>query len=449
MMELLAQVPLIGGFLSWAIPFLIVLSVVVFVHEFGHYIVGRWCGIRAEVFSIGFGRPLVHWTDGRGTRWQIAALPLGGFVRFVGDMDPASAGRADEAALTPEERKVAFHNAALLGRALTVTAGPAANFLLSIIVFMLLALAVGKHSDEPVIGALGTEAAADIGLKPGDRVLSVGGQKVEDFGDIIKYLADGGQELQPATVERNGGEIAVVIHYRGSPQITDVRAGQPAARAGLLPGDIILTVDGKPMRTFRELQIATAEKRHGEEISVGVERGGKQLDFRFVPEIQLREHPVTHEMLPIPTMGISLAVLNEIQPKLVSISFLEAAQTGFLNTWGIITNTLIYVGDMIFHGADTSQLGGPITIAKVSGDAAEEGFSSLVFLIALLSTSIGLINLFPIPILDGGHLMFYALEWLRGRPVGETSMKVGTVIGLSLVVLLMVFATYNDLVRLL
>jgi regulator of sigma E protease len=228
-----------------------------------------------------------------------------------------------------------------------------------------------------------------------------------------------------------------------------VKPGEPAARAGLLPGDIILTVDGKPMRTFRELQITTADEEPGAEITVGVERNGQHLTFHFVPEMQRRAHPVTGKVEMIPTMGIGLEVLAEIQPGRVPVTPVEAVEVGLGNTWGIIANTMIYVHDMLFNGADTSQLGGPITIAKVSGDAAEQGFSSLVFLIALLSTSIGLINLFPIPILDGGHLMFYALEGLRGRPVGETSMKVGTMIGLSLVLLLMVFATYNDLVRLL
>ena len=182
-MELLAQIPLIGGVLAVLVPFLFVLSIVVFVHEYGHYIVGRWVGIKAEVFSIGFGKVLWKWTDRRGTRWQVAVLPLGGFVRFVGDMDPASAGRGNDENLSPEERKAAFHNAGLLRRTLTVAAGPFANFLLSVVIFAGIVLSLGQPSNEPVIGSFGTEAAADVGFEVGDRVRSTPGQEVVSFGD--------------------------------------------------------------------------------------------------------------------------------------------------------------------------------------------------------------------------------------------------------------------------
>ncbi len=187
-MELLAQIPLIGSALKFVLPFLVVLSIVVFVHEFGHYIVGRWCGIKAEVFSVGFGKPLWGWTDRRGTRWQVAVLPLGGYVRFVGDMDPASAGSVEDDELTPEERKSAFHNASLLARTLTVLAGPFTNFLLSVMIFGGILLAVGQPSNEPVIGPMSPEAVRDVGLEPGDRVLSIDGIEVENFSDIIITL---------------------------------------------------------------------------------------------------------------------------------------------------------------------------------------------------------------------------------------------------------------------
>jgi regulator of sigma E protease len=449
-MELLAQIPnTIFGALKIGVPFIIVLSIVVFIHEFGHYIVGRWCGIKAEVFSIGFGKKLFGWTDRRGTHWQVAVLPLGGFVKFVGDMDPASAGRADEGDLTPEENRVAFHNAGLLRRTLTVAAGPFANFLLSVVVFAGISLSIGQNSGEPVIGSIGQGASVDVGFEPGDRVLSVVGQEVETFGKIITTLADSDGGLQPAVVERDGEEMQIMVHLRWAPRVTHVKPGKPAARAGILPGDIILSMDGEPMRTFRQLQIATIGKMPGAEMEVEVERGDERLVYRFVPEILNRPHPVTGEMTMIPTMGVNLDVLSEISPTIEPISFYHAMNVGVDRTWGIISGTLIYLHDMAFMGADRSQLGGPIRIAKISSDAAEQGFSTLVYLIAVLSTSIGLINLFPVPILDGGHLMFYAVELVRGRPVNEVWMKVGTVIGLSMVLLLMVFATYNDLVWLL
>ena len=221
-MELLAQIPLIGGALAIVVPFLIVLSIVVFVHEYGHYIVGRWVGIKAEVFSIGFGKVLWKWTDRRGTRWQVAALPLGGFVRFVGDMDPASAGRGDDEKLTPEEREVAFHNAGLLRRTLTVAAGPFANFLLSVMIFTGIVLSVGQPSSEPVIGSFGTEAVEDVGFEVGDRVLSISGQEVESFGEIINIMARTNGEPQSAVVEHGGDVRQITVRYHRVPRIQEV-----------------------------------------------------------------------------------------------------------------------------------------------------------------------------------------------------------------------------------
>jgi regulator of sigma E protease len=448
-MELLADLALnVWGTLRIVVSFLVVLSVVVFIHEYGHYIVGRWCGIKAQVFSIGFGKRLFSWTDKRGTQWQVAALPLGGFVKFVGDMDPASAGRAEDSSLSAEEHRVAFHNAGLLSRVLTVAAGPFANFLLSILIFTGMLLWLGQPSNEPVVRAIGADAAENVGFEPGDRVLSIAGEEVVLFGDIINILVPTNGVPQPATVERDGQILDIMVRYRRVARVSGVSPGMPAARVGLLPGDVFLSIDGETVNSYRELQTITAGKELGAEIEVVVERDGAELTYRFVPEVVEREHPVTNEMAKLPTMGISGSVLAGIEPMRKATPIHDALLGGVRATWRIISGTLIYVGDMIFKGADTSQLGGPIRIAEISGDAAEQGFSSLINLIALLSTSIGLINLFPIPILDGGHLMFYAVEFIRGRPVGETWMKVGTAIGLSLVLLLMVFATYNDLVRL-
>jgi regulator of sigma E protease len=447
-MELLAQIPIIGGTLAVVVPFLIVLSIVVFVHEYGHYIVGRWVGIKAEVFSIGFGKVLWKWTDRRGTRWQVAMLPLGGFVRFVGDMNPASAGHADDENLTPEERKVAFHNAGLLRRTLTVAAGPFANFLLSVVIFAGILLSLGQASNEPIIGSIGADAVVDVGLEPGDRVLSISGQEVISFGDIINILARTNGVPQSAMVERDGDVRQITVRYHRLPRISQITPGMPAARAGLMSGDVFVSIDGEPVNSYRELQLITAEKPHGAEIEVVVEREGERLVFRFVPDLVERQHPAIDEKVLLPTMGIRGSALAGIEPERDPVAISRALTGGVTETWRIISGTMIYIGDMLFKGADTSQLGGPIRIAEISGDAAAKGFSSIVWLIAVLSTSIGLINLFPIPILDGGHLMFYAVELVRGRPVGEAWMRVGTMIGLSLVLLLMVFATYNDLVRL-
>ena len=447
-MELLAQIPLIGGTLAVVVTFLAVLSIVVFVHEFGHYIVGRWCGIQAQVFSVGFGKPLLKWTDRRGTQWQIAMLPLGGFVKFVGDMDPASAGRVDEATLSADELKGAFHNAGLIARSLTVVAGPVANFLLSVVIFAGILIWAGQSSNDPVVASIGADAAEGVGFEPGDRVLSIAGEKIEHFADIINFLARTNGDPQSAMVERDGDVREISVRYISVPRISQISPGMPADQAGLLVGDVFLTIDGESVSSYRELQLISAAKPHGAEMAVEIDRDGSRLTFRFLPELVERADPLTGEIMLLPTMGVSGPVLAGIEPGSESVPIHRAVMGGATETWKIISGTMNYIGDMMFKGADTSQLGGPIRIAEISGSAAEQGFSSLVWLIAVLSTSIGLINLFPIPILDGGHLMFYAVEFIRGRPVGETSMRVGTMIGLSLVLLLMVFATYNDLVRL-
>jgi regulator of sigma E protease len=448
MMELLAEIPVVGGILGWVLPFLVVLGIVVFVHEFGHYIVGRWCGIRAEVFSIGFGRPLWSWTDRRGTRWQVAALPLGGYVRFVGDMDPASAGRVEDSALSPAERRAAFHNASLWRRTLTVAAGPAANFLLSVVIFAGILLHSGQYSDDPVIGSVSPEAGYEVGFEAGDRVLSIEGKPVEAFSDIINILGRTDGEPQRAVVERAGETREISVRYRRAPRIVEVVPGMPAARAGMQAGDVILTMDGKPISSYRELQVITADKPLGQEIAFTVRRGDQVLSFTVLPEPVEREHPVTGEVTMVPTLGVSGAVLAGIEPTREAMPVTTALAGGARETWRIISGTLTYISDMLFRGADTSQLGGPIRIAEVSSDAAQQGFAQFVWLIAVLSTSIGLINLFPIPVLDGGHLMFYLIEAVRRRPMGESVTRIGTMIGLSLVILLMAFAFYNDLVRL-
>ncbi|MEM1343171.1 MAG: RIP metalloprotease RseP [Pseudomonadota bacterium] len=446
-MDLIAQIPLIGGTLAIIIPFLIVLSVVVFVHEYGHYIVGRWCGIGAQVFSVGFGKPLLGWTDKRGTRWQIAALPLGGFVKFTGDMDPASAGRADDATLSEAERASAFHNAALWKRAITVFAGPGANFLLSIVLFAAIALAVGKASNEPIIAAVDPEAAEQIGFQAGDRVLSVGGEEVEDFAGILNAMHRADGETLEAVVERGGARVAVDLTYGSSPRIDTIAPGMPAAQAGIAPGDRVVSIDGIPVRSFYQMQVITNDLEHGAPVELVVLRGARELTFTFVPEIIERNNPVTGEVEPLPTFGVRSNGNRLIEAPMQGVGFGEAGLIGVSKTWEIVTGTVTFIGDMVFANADTSQLGGPIRIAEISGERAEQGVGEFIFLIALLSTSIGLLNLFPIPVLDGGHLMFYAAEAVRGRPIGERWLAVGNMIGLSLVLSLMVFVTYNDIAR--
>ena len=447
-MELIAGIPLIGDTLAVVLPFLLVLGVVVFVHEYGHYIVGRWCGIGAEVFSIGFGRKLFGWTDSRGTHWQVAALPLGGYVKFMGDLDPASAGRADETGMTEAERAASFHNAALWKRTLTVAAGPFANFLLSILVFTALAFAIGKPSDsEAVIAEVSENAPTEIGFEAGDRVVSVAGTPVDSFTGVLDALRRADADRVPAVVERGNRRIEITVAHPDPAVIGAVTPGMAAARAGMIAGDEIVEIENRAVRSFYDLQQVAAGLEHGATVDVTVRRGEQLRVFTLTPEIIDRPHPETGEVVPQPTFGVRGRGVAGILPPTEPIGPVEAVGRGVGQTWGIIEGTVTFLGDMIFANADTSQLGGPIRIAEISGDKAEEGTQAFIWLIATLSTSIGLLNLFPIPMLDGGHLMFYAAEALRGRPLGESWLQVGNAIGLALVLSLMVFATYNDLAR--
>jgi regulator of sigma E protease len=224
--------------------------------------------------------------------------------------------------------------------------------------------------------------------------------------------------------------------------------GMPASRAGITMDDVIVSMDGKPVGSFFDLQLLTAEKPLGEPMVIDILRAGEPMTITVMPEPQERMHPVTGEIVALPTIGIRADGIGGINPVLVSASLTEAMMGGVNQMVGIVTNTVNYIGDIVFAEADTSQLSGPVRIAMISGEKADEGFKAFMFLIAVISTSIGLLNLFPIPVLDGGHLMFYALEAIRGRPAEDFLIKVSTVVGLSLVLLLMVFATYNDLIRL-
>jgi len=443
-MDFIASLPLVGPILFWVLPFIVVLSIVVFVHELGHLVVGRWCGIKAEVFSIGFGKVLFGRTDRHGTRWQVAVLPFGGFVKFLGDIDPSSAGHVDDSGIPPHERRHAFHNASVGRRALTVAAGPVANFILSAVIFFGLALHVGKASPEPVIGGIGALAEEEIGFRAGDRVLRIGDVETADFSDIVDTLANAHGRMLSARVRRGGEEIAITTRYANPPRISGLQADGAALAAGVRAGDTMVRIEGRDMVSVRDVSVAVANLPPGKEIVVTVEREGRTIDIPLVPDVREREHPVTGEIAPIPILGISMSRVQGLEPTTQAVTLGEAAAFAVGGVWKIVSDTLTYVRRMIFEGADTSHLSGPIGIAKHSTDAAEAGLVYYIRFIAFVSTAIGLLNLFPIPILDGGHLIFYAIEAMRRRPINAKIVQYGTAAGLTLLLLIMVFVTINN-----
>jgi regulator of sigma E protease len=367
-----------GSLLGYLVPFLIVLTVVVFVHELGHFLVGRWCGVGVTAFSIGFGPEILGFSDKHGTRWKLSAIPLGGYVKFAGDASGASV--PDAAALsqmTAAERAVSFHHKSVWRRAAIVAAGPIANFILAIAIFAAITYVNGRH-----------------------------------------ILA---------------------------PRVEAIQAGSAAERAGFRPGDLVVSINGREIASFTEMQRIVSASAD-DTLTIVVDRNGRQATLTAVPDLKEQETPFGKQRIGL--LGLQASRSPEDLAH-VNYGLFESLKLGTLETWYVIERTFTYIGRLIVGRESADQLSGPIRIAQVSGQVAHlGGTSGLVSLVAVLSVSIGLINLFPIPLLDGGHLLFYAIEALRGRPLSDRAQEIGFRIGLAIVVMLMLFATWNDIVHL-
>ncbi|WP_315832986.1 RIP metalloprotease RseP [Bradyrhizobium prioriisuperbiae] len=360
---------------GYIIPFLFVLTIVVFFHELGHFLVARWAGVRVLTFSLGFGPEIAGFNDRHGTRWKISAIPLGGYVKFFGDESEASTPSADSLAkMSNEERAQSFHFKKVGPRAAIVAAGPIANFLLAIVIFAGLFTFFGK----------------------------------------------------PSTTA----------------QVDTVQPGSAAAAAGFQSGDVVAAINGKEIESFSDMQRIVAINA-GEKLTFTVRRGGVPVTLEATPELrEIKDNfGNTHRQ---GILGITRATSsNEAVTK--SVDPLTAVWLGVKETWFVIDRTLAYIGG-IFGGREAAdQIGGPIRIAQISGQVATLGLAALMHLSAVLSISIGLLNLFPVPLLDGGHLLFYAIEAVRGRPLSERAQEMGFRFGLALVLMLMVFTLYNDI----
>ncbi len=443
MFELLAAVPLIGGAASYVIPFLVVLTLVVFVHEMGHYLVARWRGIGARVFSVGFGPEIFGWTDRRGTRWRFSWIPLGGYVQFEGDSDPASVTEEARARAMPGT----FQAASLWSRFLVVLAGPAMNFLFAIVVFTLIALADGQPGRDAVVGAVyGSGQSNAVGLEEGDRILSVNGAAVEDAGSALQALqATAGAPVRVEVI-RDGARTLLEGQIDQPVQIGRVISGSAAERAGLEVGDVVRAVDGDPIRSFAELRQRVLDSE-GAEMKLEVERDGRLLILFASPANREVVDSETGAVSVAPVLGVGRKPFEVFRPAREQVGLGEAVTFGVVRTVAIVTVSLWFVGDLIAGEGDTGDLGGPIAIAEFSGDAAKRGAWDFFNILGVISASIGLINLFPIPVLDGGHLVLFALEAIRGRPLGARASRYLGWLGLSVIMMLMVFVTYNDIVR--
>lgn len=366
------------GLIGYVIPFLFVLTIVVFFHELGHFLVARWCGVKVLTFSLGFGPELFGFNDRHGTRWKVSAIPLGGYVKFFGDESEASTPSSDALnTMTEEERKVSFHHKKVGARAAIVAAGPIANFILAIVIFAALFAFLGKPSQTARVDIVQEKsAAAAAGFKSGDVVTAINGTAIDSFGDMQRIVSVNPGTSLAFTVKRDGA----VLNLKGTPELREMKdAFGNAHRIGVL----------------------------------GITRA----------------------------TGPGDTVTQPVNPA-------TAVWLGVKETWFVVDRTVAYIGGVFTGRESADQVGGPIRIAQISGQVATVGLSALIHLTAVLSVSIGLLNLFPVPLLDGGHLLFYAVEAIRGRPLSERSQELGFRVGLALVLMLMIFATYNDILHL-
>ena len=367
-----------GGVTGYLIPFLFVLTIVVFFHELGHFLVARWCGVRVMVFSVGFGPELLGRTDRHGTRWKLSAIPLGGYVKFFGDENAASVPDQEAVAgMSAEDRRVSFFHKTVGQRAAVVAAGPIANFILAIAIFAVVFTIYGKQSSTARVDA--------------------------------------------------------------------VQPGSAAAEAGFQTGDVVLAIDGRSVSSFSDMQRIVGANA-GRTLQFKIDRGGAPITLTATPALKQGKDDFGNKYCQA-MLGVSRS-MTPADVKSESVNPIAAIGLGAAETWFIIDRTFSYIGG-IFAGRECAdQLGGPIRIAQISGQVASISFAALMNLTAMLSVSIGLLNLFPVPLLDGGHLMFYAIEAVRGRPLSERAQEIGFRIGLALVLMLMIFATFNDIVHL-
>lgn len=442
-LDLIGLLPSFGSFFYTIAAFVIVLSVIVAVHEYGHYIVGRWSGIHAEVFSIGFGPVLMSRRDKRGTVWQVAAVPLGGYVKFAGDSSAASSKDGEAMAqMDAAARRRTMHGAPLWARASTVAAGPLFNFIFAFGVFAALIIYDGVAVDEPIVGEIAALPAEPFGLAVGDRILAVEGVETETLSDFLSLAPDmPEQSTLTYTVERDGQILEVTGPHPQPPLAGSVALQSAAREAQMQRGDVITAIDGVEIATFEQLREIVSQSE-GNPLALQVWRQGEALELTLVPQrtdLPLAEGGFETRYL----IGLTSGTVFDYGRR--SPSVVEASSIAVMQIWRVIRTSLEGLYYMVIGQISTCNLSSPIGIAEASVATASDGLFEFVWFIAVLSVAIGLLNLFPVPPLDGGHLVFHAYEAVMRRPAGDKAMQILIAIGLSLVLMLFVFAVFNDL----
>jgi regulator of sigma E protease len=451
------------SFLQVVLAFLIVLGPLVAIHEFGHFWVARRVGVKVMTFSIGFGPALLKWKDRQGTQYQLAAIPLGGYVRMADER---------EGEVPAEDIPRAFNRQPVWARMAIVAAGPLINLVFAVFLYWILFLQ-GTETLKPVIGrVLPQTPAAVAGIESGDEILAIDGKAVRDWEGInyalIERMGESGEltlRLQPQA----GGEprelVLVLKHFlsgkevdpfrelgfipwqpRFEPVIGEVAEGGAAARQGMRAGDRVLAVDGKPVETWQDF-VEVVRQQPEQTLEVKVQRGQETVLLKLTPSGEKDEQGIVRGKL-----GIGLKEQPIVYPegyrRTVEYGPLESLGLAFEKTGKLMAFTLESIGKMLQGLISVNNLSGPITIAKVAGQSAALGWESMLGFMALLSVSLGVLNLLPIPVLDGGHLVYHAIEGVLGRPVSERMQMVGLRIGIVMLMSLMLLAIFNDLSRL-
>ncbi len=440
-MELASILPALGGTAWTLIFFVIALSVIVAIHEYGHYIVGRWCGIHAEVFSIGFGKVLFSKVDKHGTKWQVAALPFGGYVKFLGDANAASVGGTGQ--VSEAEKRRTMLGAPLWARSLTVAAGPIFNFILAIFIFAGYQMWNGEVTEPLTYGGSPDLPSSYVSeLQLGDEILGVDGHNLEVLGAFLQNaeIVTSARTLE-YRVLRDGNEITVQGPHPRLPLISSVVPRSAADDAGIRVGDVVMQINGEDIYKFNDI-VEAKDQNLSAPLRLTVARNGETFDATMTPRRSDR---------PLPEGGFETLYLIGLygglyfEPEAKSIGAGEALWLGTQETWWRITTSLSGMWHLITGSISSCNLSGPVGIAQTSGSMAQQGTESFVLFIGILSVAVGLLNLFPIPILDGGHLVFHAYEAVTRRKPSDAALRVLMSIGLALIAALMVFGLLNDI----
>lgn len=449
--------------LTTIFAFLLVLGPLVLIHELGHYLVGRLFGVKADAFSIGFGKEIAGWTDRRGTRWKLSALPLGGYVQFAGDMNPASAPSAGEDGLTAEERSHTFHVKPLWQRALIVFAGPLTNFALCVLILAGFVYAHGRLVAEPeVVGFSETSAARSAGMKIGDRITAIDGSPVASVTDIPEHTVYFPGKTVNVTVQREGRTVVLPVKLANEevsdnfgnrarigdigldfavPVVSGIMDDSPAEQAGMKVGDRIVALGETSIDSFREVPPLVMPKA-GAKTTVTVLRKGEAhvLPITIGSAVQKDEKG---RSVTVGRIGVESG-FGRLEP----VGPIEALGIGVDRSFDLMGTIVTGIRQIVTGDRSVRELGGPIKIAKYSGEQFSLGWEPFVGFVAMISINLAFINLLPIPGLDGGHLAFYAAELVRRKPLGLRSQEWAIRTGVALVLALMLFVTVNDLASL-